>query len=138
MESNGYNTDPLINPIDFYNIIMNNLDKFSKEDKFIILRFFDKLADSLCFSSICKSKLRYHVDKKDIKSKALDIFCTSIESARIEILKDVAYLNKCNGLWEFELGDKVILSGLRGEDALKIIKDVNSAFKGKKNKREDR
>ena len=43
--SNGYNTNALIDPIDFYNVIINNIDKFSNNDRFIILRFFDKLTD---------------------------------------------------------------------------------------------
>lgn len=50
--------------------------------------------------------------------------------AKIEILKDVAYLyrSKDNQSWEFKLGDTVILNELSGNEALKIVKDVNNAF----------
>lgn len=128
--SNGYNTNALIDPIDFYNVIINNIDKFSNNDRFIILRFFDKLTDSIGFSSLCKSRLRYHISRKDIKSKAEMIFNMKSGVAKIEILKDVAYLyrSKDNQSWEFKLGDTVILNELSGNEALKIVKDVNNAF----------
>lgn len=127
---NGYNTTALIDPIDFYNIIINNIDKFSDSDKFTILRFFDKLTDSIGFSSVCKSRLKCHVSKKNIKKKAEMIFDIKSGVTEIEVLKGIAYLNRMNDgqSWEFKLGNVVVLSELSGDDALKIIKDVNNAF----------
>jgi hypothetical protein len=127
--NNGYNTESLIDPIEFYNIITNNLNKFSDEEQFTILRFFDKLTDSIGFTSLCKSRMRYHIHKKDIKLKANEIFNSSMGCSKVEILKGIAYLIRGNdNSWEFKLGDRIILDGLSNEDALKIVKDVNNAF----------
>ena len=135
MSSGGdYDTRPLVDPIDFYNIIMNNIDKFSDNEKFSILRFFDKMADSTGFSCHCKYRLKYHVDNKHIKDKALCIFDSNLKCNKIEVLGDIAYLNRTKSGWEFILGGESIIKGIDDSRALKIVKDVNNLFL---NKRED-
>jgi hypothetical protein len=61
--SAGFNVNDYMNPIEFYNTIMRNIDKFSDQDEFIILRFFDKLVDSRNFTSNKKRKLLCFINK---------------------------------------------------------------------------
>lgn len=123
----GFNTDRLIDPVNFYNVITKNLDKFSDEDKFMILRFFDKIADSIGFSYLCKNKLKYHIDKKDLKSKAELIFNSDSDES-LELLDGIAYLDRVNSKWNFRLKNDIIAYNISNEDALKIVKDINTVF----------
>lgn len=127
MSESGFNTESLVDPVDFYYAIVRNIDRFDDKDKFTILRFFDKLADSVGFSSSCKYKLKVHIDRKKIKDKAECIF--NSECKLISILDDVAYLKRSNDTnWSFILNDIEVIKDLSNEEALKIVKDVNNAF----------
>lgn len=124
--NDDYNTSTLLDPLDFYKVIMSNLDKYSDKDKFTILRFFDKLSDSSEFSLACKSRMKSHIANKNIKETADKIF--NHKSDKVKLLGDIATLDYAGEYWEFSLGGKVVLDKVTNENALKIVKDVNSAF----------
>lgn len=131
MESyNGYNIEEFIDPIDFYNVINNNINKFSDEEKLIILRFFDKLVDSMEFSTTVKSRLQHHIMKKNIKLRATEIYDTKLGCNKIDILPGVVYLDRVDkNKWRFMIKDEVLLDRISSDRALKIVKDINNAFR---------
>lgn len=72
----GYVLTDVINPVEFYNVLMRNKDKFSPQDQFTILRFLDKLSDSQDFELVCKTKLSsVHYTRKRVGSLARAIHC---------------------------------------------------------------
>lgn len=131
-----FNTNALIDPIEFYNVIYNNFSKFSDKDKFIITRFFDKLADSTEFAYLCKYKLKVHINKKDIKSRADEIF-NSKDTFTISVLDGISKLERTSDKWEFSIGSDVFLDELSDNEAFKIVKDINNAFLIKYNREKE-
>lgn len=127
--SAGFNVNDYMNPIEFYNTIMRNIDKFSDQDEFIILRFFDKLVDSRNFAQICKDKLSTHIEKKNISEVSKSIFSDHPKEVKLSngcYLKPKVTDNSV--IWNFVLGGCTILDNISSEDAIKICKDVNTAF----------
>lgn len=131
-DSENFNTDPILNPIDFYHIIMKNIEKFSEYEKFTILRFFDKLSDSSEFGILCKSKISDHLNNKKLGDVGKVIFSKNPSIVRIN---SSSYLSPKKDKWKFMLGDKIILDDLTPMEAMKIYKDVNSAFSILKNRK---
>lgn len=135
--NNGFNTEELIDPIDFYMTVFNNMNKFSDPEKLVILRFFDKMVDSSHFSYTVKDALKCHVISKNLKLMASKIFDTKLHVNRIELIEGVAYLDRepDGKKWTFSLGGKDMITGMTGEYALKAVKDINSVFnRGTSNK----
>lgn len=131
-DSENFNTDPILNPIDFYHVIMRNIEKFSEYEKFTILRFFDKLSDSSEFGILCKSKMSDHLNSKRLSDIGKIIFSGTPSIVRIN---SSCYLFPEKNKWKFILGDKIILNDLTSTEAMKIYKDVNSAFSILKNRK---
>lgn len=126
----GYIFTDLINPVEFYNVLMRNKDKFSPQDQFTILRFLDKLSDSQDFELICKSKLSsVHYTRKRIGFLAKAIYCPYPE----EILLDgnctlVPVIKGDEITWILKVSNIVIVDSLTPSEALKVCKDINYAF----------
>jgi hypothetical protein len=134
--SGFFNTKSILNPLDFYCVIMKNIEKFTEFEKFTILRFFDKLADSSEFGLLCKSKLSDHLFRKRLNEVGRIIFSDNPSTIKIN---SSCYLEPYEDeKWKFVLGGKVIVDNLTSEETLKIYKDVNSAFSILKNRKSNK
>ena len=137
----GYVLTDVINPVEFYNVLMRNKDKFSPQDQFTILRFLDKLSDSQDFELVCKTKLSsVHYTRKRVGSLARAIDCPYPEEIKLdENLKLIPVIKEGQDIsWILKVGTIVIVDKLTSNDALKVCKDINYAFTIRKQRGEDK
>lgn len=122
-------TSSTISPLDAYEVITKFMDNLTFEEKFIILRFFDKLVDSSGYQYKCKQNLSsVHMRSKNLFTKRKKIYSGSAAVTILDSCILVPVKKGSNLSWNFVLNGETMLEGLSPDTAFKIVKDVNTAF----------
>lgn len=122
-------TSSTISPIDAYEIINKFMPNLEFEERFILMRFFDKLVDASGYQMKCKQNLStIHMKSKNLYSKRQKLYSGS---SAVTIMESCVLLPVKEGsevTWNFMMNGETLLKGLSPDTAFKIIKDVNTAF----------